>query len=87
MIKSLTIGAALAGFTATAAMAQYSQPSLKPIPKVEVAPSVQAAPEPPRAIEDRSRGYYRDSDGKWTLYSGCHWVDPNNNSDLRTYCK
>jgi hypothetical protein len=34
----------------------------------------------------QSRGYHRSSDGKWELDRGCHWVRPNDNSDLRTRC-
>jgi len=100
MIKTLGMAAALVAFSATATTAQYVQPpriempsqgpqlgpqinrDLRPIPGVPPQDPVQAAPGTAQA----ARGYYRTSDGNLRLYHGCHWVDPNSNSDLRTYC-
>jgi hypothetical protein len=34
----------------------------------------------------QASGYYRTSEGRFRLKPGCHWVDPDDNKDLRTYC-
>ena len=97
MIKTLTMAAALVAITATATTAQVQQPRIqmpsqgpqlgpqinpiRPIPDVPPQERVQPAPGTPQAA-----GYYKTSEGKLRLYPGCHWVNPNSNSDLRTYC-
>ena len=98
MIKTLTMAAALVAMTATATTAQVQQPTIRmPSPAPQLGPQINRdiRPIPPdprpqdgaRAAPDgpRAEGYYKTSEGKLRLYPGCHWVNPNSNSDLRTY--
>ena len=96
MIKALTLAATLVAVTTTVTTAQSGPPRIQMppqglqlgpqiktdthIPEVPSQDRVHAAPDTPQA----ARGYYRNSEGKFELYRGCHWVDPNDNSDLRT---
>jgi hypothetical protein len=99
MMKTLIMAAALVAIGATATTAQVQQPriqmpspgpqlspqinrDIRPIPDVRPQDGAQAAPEAAQA----ALGYYRTSDGKLRLYRGCHWVNPDSNSDLGTYC-
>jgi hypothetical protein len=98
MIKMLTLAAALVAIAATVTTAQSVPPRIempsqglqlgpqikpaRPIPGVPPQDRVQPPPETPQV----ARGYYKNSEGRLELYPGCHWVDPHNNSDLRTYC-
>jgi hypothetical protein len=53
------------------------------IPNISEPPQAVAAPP---AVEAAPYGVHQTTDGKWSLNPGCHWVDPDDENDIRATC-
>jgi hypothetical protein len=88
-VATLAVVVAFSSSIAVAQLAPSLSPSLAPSPGLNV-PSAplpripDAAPAQPAAAAPS--GVHRNADGSWTPDPGCHWVNPNDASDLHAAC-